>query len=80
MVLTTLIPEFYARHHGFRPVTEHAFTRAVETPTDDAHLLGRLSAARTPVSEQLGCLDAATVFVFTRLLTSGVSRMPITTT
>jgi GNAT superfamily N-acetyltransferase len=81
VVLTTLIPGFYARLHGFSPVAEHAFTRAVETPTrsaggrrlsaspDDARLLRRLSATRTPVSERLGCLDAVTVVVFTLLLT-----------
>ena len=83
VVLTTLIPEFYARHHGFRPVTEHAFARAVETPAlsasgrrlstsaGDARLLRRLSATRTPVSERLGCLDAVTVFVFALLLRWG---------
>lgn len=82
VVLTTLIPEFYARH-GFRTVAEHAFTRAVLAPApsaggrrlseraDDARLLARLLAARTPVSERLGALDAGTVFVFGLLLTWG---------
>ena len=80
VVLTTLIPEFYARHHGFRGVPEHAFTRplAAITPSaggrrlsesvEDARLLTRLLAQRTPVSERLGSLDAATVFVFALLL------------
>ena len=79
VVLTTLIPEFYTRL-GFRTVAEHAFTRPVGTlapsaggrplaeHADDARLLVRLLAARTPVSERLGALDAATVFVFALLL------------
>jgi ribosomal protein S18 acetylase RimI-like enzyme len=79
VVLTTMIPELYGRL-GFRTVAEHAFTRplAVGTPSaggrrlsesaDDARLLQRLLAERTPVSERLGSLDAATVFVFGLLL------------
>ena len=80
VVLTTLIPEFYARHHGFRVVPEHAFTRPVagirpsaggrrlSATVEDGRLLTRLLARRTPVSERLGSLDAATVFVFALLL------------
>jgi len=80
LVLTTLIPEFYARHHGFRAVPEHAFVRRLPLTTPgaggrrlsdtaaDARLLARLLAQRAPVSERLGALDAATVFVFALLL------------
>lgn len=80
VVLTTVIPEFYARHFGFRVVPEHAFVRPlpVTTPSvggrrlsetaQDAALLTRLLAQRVPVSERLGSLDAATVFVFALLL------------
>jgi GNAT superfamily N-acetyltransferase len=83
VVLTTLIPEFYARHHGFRTVTEHAFTRLLPATTrseggrrlsetaDDARLLTRLLAQRAPLSDQLGSLNAAAVFVFALLLTWG---------
>src|SRR6267142_2846470 len=75
VVLTTLIPEFYARH-GFRTVAEHAFTRPVTpavspaggrrltTTPDDARLLRRLLARRTAVSARLGTLETGTVFVF----------------
>ena len=86
VVLTTMIPEFYARL-GFRTVTEHAFTRALVSPgasaggrrltesIEDARLLTRLLGQRVPVSERLGALDAATVFVFALLLGWGdVSR------
>ena len=78
-VLTTLIPEFYARL-GFRTVAEHAYTRALLSPgasaggrrltesTEDARLLVRLLGQRVPVSERLGALDAAVVFVFGLLL------------
>jgi GNAT superfamily N-acetyltransferase len=80
VVLTTLIPEFYARHHAFRVVPEHAFMRPVAGVTasaggrrlspivEDGRLLMRLLARRVPVSERLGSLDAATVFVFALLL------------
>ena len=80
VVLTTHIAEFYARY-GFRPVREHVFTRSVSTgaasaggrplrdTTEDARLLARLLAARTPVSERLGSLEAGTVFAFALLLT-----------
>jgi len=79
VVLTTLIPEFYTRL-GFRTVTEHAFIRPLATPpppgggrrlaenAEDARLLTRLLAGRTPVSERLGSLEAGTVFVFALLL------------
>ena len=79
VVLTTLIPEFYARH-GFRTVAEHAFTRPVAPPEsagagraltttpDDARLLRRLLARRAPVSARLGTLETGTVFVFALLL------------
>ena len=84
VVLTTEIPEFYTRF-GFRPVREHAFTRALppaarrpsaggrvlgEGP-DDLRLLRRLLAARAPVSERLGSLESGTVFVVALLLTWG---------
>jgi ribosomal protein S18 acetylase RimI-like enzyme len=82
VILTTLIPEFYGRL-GFRTVAEHAFTRPLgATPpsaggrrlsesAEDAQLLRRLLAARTPVSDRLGSLDAPTVFVFGLLLGRG---------
>ncbi|HEU4367292.1 MAG TPA: GNAT family N-acetyltransferase [Methylomirabilota bacterium] len=83
LVLTTLIPDFYAKL-GFRPVREHAFSRALprvtpssspsralaETP-DDVRLLRRLLERRAPVSERLGSLEAGTVFVIALLLTWG---------
>lgn len=80
VLLTTLIPRFYARHHGFHVVPEYAFVRStpVTRPSAggrrlsersvDAGLLARLLAQRAPVSERLGALDAATVFVFALLL------------
>jgi GNAT superfamily N-acetyltransferase len=80
VVLTTLIPEFYARHHRFRPVPEHAFVRPLPPrppstggrrlapSAEDAQLLVRLLARRVPVSERLGALDAPAVFVFALLL------------
>lgn len=80
VVLSTLIPEFYARHHSFRSVAEHAFVRRLPLTSpsaggrllsagaEDARLLTRLLAQRVPVSERLGALDAATVFVFALLL------------
>ncbi len=83
VVLTTLIPEYYARHQGFRAVPEHAYTRLLppiqrsaggrrlSESAEDARLLTRLLAARVPLSERLGSLDAATVFVFALLLTWG---------
>src|SRR5688500_1985939 len=78
VMLTTLIPDFYARH-GFRPVPEHAFARALpygrrgggrplgETPEDIARLR-RLLESRAPVSLRLGALEKGTVFVFALLL------------
>jgi ribosomal protein S18 acetylase RimI-like enzyme len=82
VVLTTLIPDFYASL-GFRVVREHAFTRALpparpsgggralaET-SEDARLLRRLLANRTPVSERLGSREDGTVFVIALLLTWG---------
>jgi ribosomal protein S18 acetylase RimI-like enzyme len=78
VVLTTLIPKFYARH-GFRTVAEHAFTRPVlATPSpggrrltegpEDARLLRRLLERRAPVSQRLGSLESGTVFVLDLLL------------
>jgi GNAT superfamily N-acetyltransferase len=84
VVLTTLIPEFYARF-GFRAVCEHAFSRTLpaasapraepgralaETP-DDARLLRRLLATRAPVSERLGSQEGGTVLAVDLLLTWG---------
>lgn len=83
VVLTTLIPDFYARF-GFRPVREHAFARTLpagtrraepgralaETP-DDARLLRRLLATRAPVSERLGSLENGVVFAVALMLTWG---------
>jgi GNAT superfamily N-acetyltransferase len=82
VILTTLIPEFYA-HHGFRTVAEHGFTRALApAPSaaggrrlaagpDDARLLTRLLARRAPVSQALGSLESGAVFVFALLLGGG---------
>lgn len=79
VILTTLIPEFYA-HHGFRTVAEHGFTRALAAAPpspggrrlaaapDDARLLTHLLARRAPVSQRLGALEGGTVFVFALLL------------
>jgi GNAT superfamily N-acetyltransferase len=82
VILTTLIPGFYARH-GFRAVSEHAHARAVparvprgggrrlsEAP-EDVRLLRRLLAQRVPVSERLGALERGAVFAFALLLTRG---------
>ena len=82
-VLTTSIPDFYAMF-GFRPVREHAFTRALprisrtrttggilSERSDDVRLLGRLLAGRASVSERLGSLEDGTVFVMSVLLTWG---------
>jgi hypothetical protein len=84
LVLTTEIPEFYMRF-GFRPVREHAFSRALppaarrpaaggrvlgEGP-DDLRRLQRLLAGRAPVSDRLGSLESGTVFVVALLLTWG---------
>jgi ribosomal protein S18 acetylase RimI-like enzyme len=83
LVLTTLIPEFYARL-GFRPVREHAFSRALSRAAPaaspgraltgapgDLRLLRRLLERRAPVSERLGSLEAGTVFVIALMLTWG---------
>jgi GNAT superfamily N-acetyltransferase len=82
LVLTTLIPDFYAKL-GFRAVREHAFSRALPSlpaaaggrvlaPTpDDARLLRRLLAHRAPVSERLGSLENGTVLVIALMLTWG---------
>ena len=81
VVLTTLIPDFYARH-GFRPVAEHAFTRRVASPPsaggrplapvpEDVRLLARLLERRAPVSDRLGTLERGTVFVIALLLAWG---------
>jgi GNAT superfamily N-acetyltransferase len=84
VVLTTGIPEFYARF-GFRPVREHAFERPlspVPRPqtaggrvlgegAGDLRLLRRLLAGRAPVSDRLGSLEGGTVFVVGLLLTWG---------
>lgn len=84
LVLTTAIPEFYARF-GFRPVREHAFARALPVTSpraaargrvltdaaDDLRVLRRLLAGRTPVSHRLGALDGDVVFVIALLLTWG---------
>jgi GNAT superfamily N-acetyltransferase len=84
LVLTTLIPEFYAAF-GFRPAREHAFTRALppaarrpcpggrvltEGP-DDLRLLRRLLADRAPVSERFGSRAAGVVFAIALMLTWG---------
>jgi GNAT superfamily N-acetyltransferase len=88
LVLTTLIPDFYARL-GFRTVREHAFSRplapsprpgaggrALTDAADDMRLLRRLLERRAPVSERLGALEAGTVFVIALLLTwGGFSRV-----
>jgi ribosomal protein S18 acetylase RimI-like enzyme len=84
LVLTTAIPEFYARF-GFRPVREHAFSRrlprrsAPRSPADrrlgegadDLRRLRRALAARAPVSERLGSLEDGVVFVIAAMLTWG---------
>ena len=84
LVLTTLIPEFYTAF-GFRPVPEHAFTRALaplapspspggrvltEGP-DDLRLLRRVLADRAPVSERLGSLESGVAFAIALMLTWG---------
>jgi len=88
VVLTTEIPDFYARF-GFRVVREHAFARTLpeaarrpsrarrltEAP-DDVALLRRLLEGRAPVSERLGSLEAGSVFLVALLLTWGdLSRL-----
>jgi GNAT superfamily N-acetyltransferase len=83
LVLTTLIPDFYAPL-GFRAVREHAFSRALPPASpvssggrpltggsDDVRLLRRLLAHRAPVSERLGSREAGTVFVIALLLGGG---------
>ncbi len=84
VVLTTEIPGFYTRF-GFRPVREHAFSRALPRAArrpsaggrvlgeglDDLRLLRRLLAGRAPVSNRLGSLESGTVFVVALLLTWG---------
>jgi predicted N-acetyltransferase YhbS len=81
-VLTTQIPDFYARF-GFRVVPQHAFSRPLPRPraaavghalsetAADGRRLRRLLAARAPVSERLGTCEDGTVFVFALLLTWG---------
>jgi GNAT superfamily N-acetyltransferase len=80
LVLTTLIPDFYAPL-GFRAVREHAFSRVMPPGSpapsggrpltdgsDDLRLLRRLLAHRASVSERLGSREAGTVFVIALLL------------
>jgi GNAT superfamily N-acetyltransferase len=82
LVLTTLIPDYYTRF-GFRPVPEHAFSRAwpatasgpggrplTEAP-NDLKVLRRLLERRAPVSERLGSLADEVVFAVAVLLTWG---------
>jgi GNAT superfamily N-acetyltransferase len=82
VVLTTMIPDYYTRF-GFRPVREHAFSRALppaapgpggraltEAP-DDLKSLRRLLERRAPVSERLGSLENGVVFAVAVLLTWG---------
>jgi GNAT superfamily N-acetyltransferase len=83
VVLTTLIPDFYARF-GFRPLREHAFTRALpitrrpsaggrvltEQP-EDLRLLRRLLRERAPVSERFGSREDGVVFAIALMLTWG---------
>jgi GNAT superfamily N-acetyltransferase len=82
VVLTTLIPQFYVPF-GFRPVREHAFSRALPAVTPgpggrpltaapaDAALLRRLLGRRAPVSERLGSLEDGDVFLVALMLTWG---------
>ena len=84
LVLTTLIPEFYAAF-GFRPVLEYAFTRALpssgQRPSaggrvltegpDDRRLLRRLLADRAPVSERFGSREDGVAFTIGVMLTWG---------
>jgi GNAT superfamily N-acetyltransferase len=84
LVLTTAIPEFYARF-GFRSVREHAFARALPAPSrratgrgrvltdagDDVRVLRRLLEGRAPVSNRLGALDGDVVLVVALLLIWG---------
>jgi GNAT superfamily N-acetyltransferase len=84
MVLTTLIPDFYAAF-GFRRVREHAFVRALPASgpapaaggrmlterAEDRHLLRRLLTDRAPVSERLGSLEAGVAFAVALMLTWG---------
>jgi GNAT superfamily N-acetyltransferase len=82
VVLTTMIPDYYTRF-GFRPVREHAFSRALppvargpegrvltETP-DDLRLLQRLLGRRAPVSERLGSQADGVVFAVAVMLIWG---------
>lgn len=84
VVLTTLIPDFYAPF-GFRSVREHAFTRPrpsgrrppapggrplTEAP-EDLRLLRRLLGGRAPVSERCGSREAGVVFAIGLMLTWG---------
>lgn len=84
LVLTTLIPEFYAAF-GFRPVREHAFTRALPSSgrrpsaggrvltegPQDLRRLGRLLADRAPVSERFGSWEDGVAFTIALMLTWG---------
>jgi GNAT superfamily N-acetyltransferase len=86
VVLTTLIPDLYAKF-GFRPLREHGFVRrvtslrparcapplralSVDAP-DDVRLLRRLLARRAPVSGRVGSLEEGTVLIVALLLTWG---------
>jgi GNAT superfamily N-acetyltransferase len=86
VVLTTLIPELYAKF-GFRPLREHGFVRALTSTRparpapdlrplsadapDDVRLLRRLLARRAPVSARVGSVEDGTVFVVALLLMWG---------
>ena len=84
LVLTTLIPEFYVAF-GFRPVREHAFTRALPSSgrrpsaggrvltegPEDLRLLRRLLANRAPVSERFGSREDGVAFTIALMLTWG---------
>ena len=86
VVLTTLIPDLYARF-GFRPLPEHGFVRRVASlraarcdpplralsadAPDDVRLLRRLLARRAPVSARVGSLEGGTVLIVALLLTWG---------
>jgi GNAT superfamily N-acetyltransferase len=86
VVLTTLIPDLYAKF-GFRPLREHGFVRSLVSsraarsgPTrrtlsadvpDDVQLLRRLLAQRAPVSARVGSLEGGTVLIVALLLTWG---------
>ncbi len=86
VVLTTLIPDLYAKF-GFRPLREHGFVRSLVPSrparsgsswrtlsadvADDVELLRRLLAQRAPVSARVGSLEGGTVLVVALLLTWG---------